>query len=283
MKIRILVTVIIAALIVTACHSGRQVSGGNASAGAYIEAGSAKPLGESQLRQMLADLEAGYKDWDNVKVPVTLRLKSPKKFSVGGTLTMQRDVSIHISLRFLGMEMASLMVTQDSIYACYKLQRLYFAESIAGFTGGFPATVGNVQDLLLGRAFALGDKELTEVQCSLSGNGETWTAAPANGPDGIGYSFSIDTPTNNVETLDVSLPLRKPIEVRYSDFMLSASGPMAATADLSASTRKTTFSGRLSIDADRAEWGRGNVRQWTVPRGYTRVKASDIMRMISNL
>ena len=70
---------------------------------------------------------------------------------------MQRDRSVHLSLRFLGMEVASLMVTRDSIFALYKLERLYFAESISDLLGGFPATVGNVRDLLLGRAFILGD------------------------------------------------------------------------------------------------------------------------------
>ncbi len=94
---------------------------------------------------------------------------------------MQRDRSVHLSLRFLGMEVASLMVTQDGIFALYKLERLYFAESISDLLGGFPTTVGNVQDLLLGRAFILGDTPGT-LTLHPRRHPQNWTITPQAAP-----------------------------------------------------------------------------------------------------
>ena len=283
MKLRNILIIFFASILSVACHSGRSASQGGSNSSAYVGGDAAKALGSSQLKDMLGRLEASYGIWENVKVPVTLKLKSPKKLSVGGTLTMQRDRSIHLSLRVLGMEMASLMVTQDSIYAVYKLDRLYFAESISDLLGGFPATVGNVQNLLLGRALALGDKTLTDVKCSLSGNGLKWTITPAQNPRGISYDFTVDTPSGNVEQLTVNLPSRKPIEARYSDFTVAATGPIAATTELTASTSKNNFSAEISLNSRLAEWGKGDMKTWTVPKGYTRVKAADIMKMLSRM
>ena len=140
-----------------------------------------------------------------------------------------------------------------------------------------------MQNLLLGRAFALGDKTLTDVKCSLSGNGLKWTITPAQNPRGISYDFTVDTPSGNVEQLTVNLPSRKPIEARYSDFTVAATGPIAATTELTASTSKNNFSAEISLNSRLAEWGKGDMKTWTVPKGYTRVKAADIMKMLSRM
>lgn len=272
-----IVLTILTAMLVVSCHSGRTASG----SGSDYEQTSAKALSRSQLKDLLGKLEGSYGMWDDVKVPVTLRLKSPKKFSIGGTLSMKRGENIHLSLRFLGMEVAALMVTQDSIFALYKLEKLYFAESISDMLGGFPATVSNVQDLLLGRAFMLGTSRLGASDCRLSGDSRSWTIEPSHSPKDMSYDFTVDTPTGNIEKLTVNLPSRKPITADYSDFTVSAIGPMAATTLITASGAKTTLCGELNLNARRAEWGSGAVRNWTVPKGYTRVKAADIMKIVS--
>lgn len=67
----------------------------------------------------------------------------------------------------------------------------------------------------------------------------------------------------------------------YSDFFSSAAGPVASLTRLSASTSKRELSGELIINPRKADWDRGNTKTWTTPRGYTRVKAADIMKMLS--
>ena len=194
---------------------------------------------------------------------------------------MERNRSIHMSFRFLGMEVASLMVTEDSIYAAYKLERIYFAESIRDLMGGFPATVGNVQDMILGRPFVLGENNVALSQCTLAGNGATWTITPDRSPMGMKYDFTIDTPTGNVELLTVNLPARSPITADYSDFDTSCTGPMAGNTSISAKTSKTTFTGEITLNPRKADWGKGYGKSWTVPKGYARVHAEDIIKKLN--
>ncbi|MCM1077541.1 MAG: DUF4292 domain-containing protein [Bacteroides sp.] len=240
-----------------------------------------QPLSQKELKELFGLLESSYQPWESVKMPVTLNLNSPKSVSISGTLSMQRDRSIHMSFRFFGMEVATLMVTDDSIFASYKLERIYFAESIRDLLGGFPATVGNVQDLLLGRPFIIGEETPTLSRCSLDGNGTTWTITPDFSPAGIGYGFTVDTPTGNVELLTVNLPSRAPITAAYSDFAVTATGPMAGTSFISARGSSAKFEGEIDLNPRKAEWGQGFGKEWTVPKGYTRVRAEEIMKKLT--
>lgn len=271
----LLITVL--SFLTVGCHSSRSgvVSGGD------YQGSSAEALSKQTLKELFTNLEAGYGEWESVKMPVTLNLISPKSMSIGGTLTMERDKSIHLSFRFIGMEVASMMVTEDSIYALYKLEKLYFAESISDLLGGFPATVGNVQDLLLGRPFMLGENRISLSQCTLSGNGATWTIAPDRNPMGMSYDFTVDTPTGNVELLTVNLPSRSPIIADYSDFASSATGPMAGMTAISAKKGNTRIAAEISLNARKAEWGKGLGKTWSAPRGYKRVLAADILKKLN--
>lgn len=263
-------------LLTASCHSSRSgvVSGGDYSPSA------AEPLGKKALDELFTRLESSYGEWDGVKMPVTLNLISPKSMSIGGTLTMERDRSVHLSFRFFGMEVASMMVTEDSIFAVYKVEKIYFAESIRDLLGGFPATVGNVQDLLLGRPFILGENTLSRSLCRLDGNGATWTISPERSPAGMSYDFTVDTPTGNLELLTVNIPSRSPIVADYSDFALSDTGPMAGMTSLSAKSGNTRFAAEITLNPRKAEWGKGLGKTWSAPKGYRRVIAADILKKL---
>lgn len=268
--------VIITFLILASCRSSKPSGGGEQ----YVPS-AVKPLDREELGNLFSSLEKSYGMWKSVKVPVSLKLQQPKKFSISGVLTMERDCGIHLSLRVLGMEMASLTVTGDSLYAVYKLERLYFAESVSDLLGGFPATVGNVQDLILGRAFVLGSSVLDGSSCKLAGNSGQWTITPTKASKGVGYSFTVDATAGNVESLTVEIPARRPISAHYSDFAKTEAGPVAGTTEIAASTSKSRFTGELTVNTRRAEWNGATVKKWSVPKGYTRVKTSDVMRMLS--
>ncbi|MBD5300320.1 MAG: DUF4292 domain-containing protein [Bacteroides sp.] len=269
--------VMVLSILVSGCHSSRS---GITSGGDYrTDPGAA--LTKSELTDLFNALEGSYGSWETVKMPVTLNLNSPKSVSIGGTLTMERERSVNISFRFFGMEVASLMVTQDSVFATYKLDRIYFAESIRDLMGGFPATVGNLQDLLLGRPFVLGESAPSLSRCRLSGNGTTWTITPDFAPMGMGYDFTVDTPTGNVELLTVNLPSRNPIIADYSDFALSSTGPMAGSTSISTRTSAARFEGEIVLNPKKAEWDKGSAKSWSVPKGYTRVRADEIIKKLN--
>lgn len=268
-----LVMALLLPLLNVSCRSAKPAG---PSTGTY-QPSSAAVLSNRELKDLFGKLEGSYLGWEEMRVPVTLSLKSPKRFNIGGTLTMVRDRSINLSLRFFGMEVAAMTVTQDSVFALYKLDKIYFAESIRDLLGGFPATVGNVQDMLLGRPFVIGENSLSLSDCKLEGTAATWSITPSRSPAGMSYDFTVDTPTGCVELLTVNLPARAPITAEYSEFANSSTGPLAGTTLISAPTSRGTFSGELELNPRKAEWGRGYARDWSVPRGYTRVKAADIL------
>ena len=127
------------------CKSGG--SPGSVQAGPY---GSSAATLANHLKQQ-ADTP-----WTALSVPVSLKVSDSGLPTVSGTMTMVRDSEIRITLRLLGFEVGAARVTADSVYAYVKVQRIYMAESIADIMGGFPATTGNLQSLLLGRLFTLG-------------------------------------------------------------------------------------------------------------------------------
>lgn len=66
---------------------------------------------------------------------------------------MERNKSLSITLRFLGMEVGSLCVKDDSITVIDRFNKAYFKSDVMSLLDGFPATTGNLQDLLLGHIF----------------------------------------------------------------------------------------------------------------------------------
>ena len=60
----------------SSCRSGRNAAGSNT--GDYSQ-NTGKTLSQSQLKTMLNSLSDSYGTWSDVKIPLTLRLKSPKR------------------------------------------------------------------------------------------------------------------------------------------------------------------------------------------------------------
>lgn len=102
--------------------------------------------------------ESAAPQWTDMSVPVTVNITKPQQLKVSGTLTMERGKMIHLSLRFLGMEVGAAYASGDSIYAFSKLQRIYVDESISRALGGYNLSLSDMQDLLIGQSDALSVK-----------------------------------------------------------------------------------------------------------------------------
>ena len=152
-KSLILIPLVFLALLLAGCGSSKKSGKSNEYS---PETGSVTPgaVSTDDCRQVLAN----YGLWQRLKTPVTLRLYSPKSVSISGNAVMERGKSIMISLRFLGMEIGSLYVTNDSIQIIDKFNKRYVKEPLAQLLAGFPVNISNVQDLLLGRPFLLGSE-----------------------------------------------------------------------------------------------------------------------------
>lgn len=239
-------------------------------------------LSKTRLQEMARQLDASAPEWTDVKMPVNLELRQPEKIGVGGQITMKRDDYIHISLRVFGMEMASLMVTQDSIYGVYKLKRLYVAESLKDIMGGkLPVTVSDVQDMLLGRVFVVGGGQPSSGQ--LAGDTKEWSIQP-RAVSGVDYRFTLSTLTGLVESLTVvARGSSSPFTARYSDYESVEGAPCAVPGITELESRRASgvVSAEIRLNPKRAEWDRGNTATISIPSGYTRLSAAKLLRSLS--
>ena len=228
-------------LLLGSCGSSRKAPQ-TVGAGTYVPAG---------------DNDSGYMRWDDIRIPVNVNIEKPKSLRVSGTMTMVRDKSIHLSLRFFGMEVAAAYVTGDSVFAYAKMQRVYVAESIRDALGGVNATVGDVQSLLLGSPVSLPE--------AVGGAGIDVTALESTGQP---LSVSVSLPSGRTATVEYT-----PLE----------SLPLASDLRVSASSGKHELAASIEYDWRKAEVDKGNIRTFSIPRNYQRIKGSSLLRSLTRL
>lgn len=226
-------------------------------------------------------------DWTTLSVPVNVSLKSPKRISASGTMTMTRGKDISISMRVLGIEVASLYITGDSVIALDKWHKYYLAESVESLLGGMAATVGNLQDMILGHIFLLGENPVTAKDMkkfTLSPGTGDWFATPRNMPGNIDYQFAVMNDDNRLALLTATIGSRGPVICTYGDYSDSTpAGTVANSMSVNVSGSKTTVEASLTLRMSKAKWNSSPARPVTIPRGYTRIEKSSLLKLIPSL
>lgn len=275
--------VIAIAALMAGCSSSR---GASTASGVGVSGGSTARSGES-LPELYAAFTGSYTGWTDVKAPVSLSLEAPRRMSVSATMTMVRDRGVALSLRVLGMEMASVVVKGDSIFAMSKPHRCYLAECLSSLLAGFPATTGNLQDLLLGRPFILGGATMTptlsrgyELGADVNG---AWGIKPAL-TAGVEYAFVMASPgASTVTMLQTSWGNGGSATVSYSDPADTPSGPAAADAVLSTRVNDKSVKASVEWNFRKAKWNTGATVEWRRPSGYNRVTPAELVKLLNSL
>lgn len=265
----------------TGCRSGRDAASG----GQTSSAAAAGTLTKGKADARFEALVASYGAWHDLRIPVEMKLRKPAAVSISGTLSMVRDSVAHFSFRFLGMEVLTAMVTPDSIYASYRLDKVYIAESTPSLLRGFPAGVGDLQNLLLGRLFALGAPGigLKDVRLEDRGSGYTVTPLAAAGVRTDAYFFRISA-ANSLEALVVDTgSAGAPVECRYAAPKATAFGPVSPQLSIAATLGKTTLDASVELNVGKARVDQGVNVRWRVPKGYKRIPAASLLRAIPSL
>ncbi len=251
----------------------------------------AKPVGPdgavttSGLSARLSEVSASMHGWKSVKMPMSVKIESPVKASLGGTVVMQRGRGISMSLRFMGLvEVGTLTVTDDSITVIDKYHKLYLTESVSGFLDGLDFTVDNLQDILLGRSFVAGragfapSSDLTLNKLSA----DTWSVTPPPFDARWDYSFVFDT-FNLLKELVVSTAGQPKAVISYEEVETQTpSGPIAGKMTVAVSGRKPV---RLSVSfkTGRAQWDSLSVELPAVPSGYRRIKPHMLASLLGDM
>lgn len=242
------------------------------------------PASETYCKNVLG----AYNEWTRVKLPVTVNLRQPKSISLSATATMERGKSITISLRFLGMEVGVLYLTSDSLLAIDKFNKVYVNEPLKPLLGGFPANISNVQDLLLGRPFLLGNENtlssvINKFECKANADSDSWILRPKSFPSGMEYEFAFH-PISSLSSLTVKAGKHGPVTVYFTQAVSTPSGPMAPAVNIETQVGKTAIDASIKWNFQKARWGSDiDVKKPTIPRNAERIPASKLLKMLPSL
>lgn len=233
--------------------------------------------------QRFDSVAAGIKDYDCFAASFKISINKPQRISFNGRAYVERDKSIYLSLRKFGMEVARLYLTNDSLVAVDKFNRRYVAESLSSVLASCPVTVGDIQSLLTGQPFAIGDSKLNSVNFETSeqpDNGR-WIAIPGELPDGFesGFLFSLDT--NDLLALAVRGGATTFL-ARYTGIYQSPAGPVSGNVAVGVTGSKIPLELDIEWTWTGAAWNKpSDMRQFVYPdRDYKRIAAADLLKMM---
>lgn len=233
------------------------------------------------LLKHLVNATSKYKNWEDVVIPLEMSLSQPKNLTISGRATMIKDKSLFISIRALGFEVATLYANTDSIYASYKLNKIYIAEDIKKFLTNYPITIGNLQDLLLGRAFMLGKGTLAydmNKEMKLSLGKDLWTASPHCDIQGVQYAFLFGNNSDELAMLMIDFNNKSRATCCYNPATTTVAGNVSNRVDLSTSLKSIPLKASISWDIENAKWNTGATIKWKAPKGYRRIDANSLLK-----
>lgn len=272
------ITALAIAFAMGACRSTQQPQGQTQGAVTGLRS-------ESDARVELRTLTASYGNWQRLRVPVTVCLKSPKNITISGTAIFDRDNSIFISLKFFGFEIANIYATTDSVMVVDKYNKQYACEKTDRFMGGFPITVANVQDLLSGRIFDIGSAQVSvddfrDSEFDITSSG-SWSLIPRSNLKGIDYGFLFQ-PADALKGVIIKSGDHQPVTITYPQPVKTTFGPMAPEINVTYSTGKTTIDASLEWSFDKARWDKDvELRQPSITTKYRRITTDEITKMLS--
>ena len=118
---------------------------------------------------IIREVERNQFEFDNLETKFNVRLEG-NNIGLKGQLRMQNDSVIWVSLSLkLGIEVARVMITEDSVKFINRTNKTYFVESVDKFQEQFQerlpseVTIGLIQDLLVGNDILLSKNDKFKV------------------------------------------------------------------------------------------------------------------------
>lgn len=242
-------------------------------------------LNQQQLDQRLTALAGSQGAWTSMQASGTVKLGGGKSLSSAMQMRMVRDKFIYISLRpMLGIEVGKIVIMNDSVLVVDKYHKRYIAEPISLITNDIPVTVGIMQDILLGRAFVLGQGSVNSqnkalVQLTLGD--KCYALTPIQQPEAFSYSFAYDD-KNHILSLIVTPKQgeQTPYAATYDNVQTTLAGNIAHHTQVSATVGGKGFT--LSLDLKNVEWNKQVNVDDSRPTNYKRMNGQDIVSILDS-
>ena len=229
---------------------------------------SERPVSQ-EVRNNFESLMASYPDWNtfSAKGSADLSFGASGSLSASTQLRMVRGEVLQISVRIiLGIEVARLYMTPDSLFLVNKMQKQYVAASLQeiGERLSSPVSLQTVQDALLGRIFLLNSANnaygIDDFEVMESGSSR-WSLSPKRQDERFGYRFDV---------------------CHYTDFIKQGQSENFPTKMKIALTGLSVpVSLNLRYDSSSVSWnGKVGVEKPALSK-YTRVSAAQMLKKLS--
>lgn len=269
----------VAAMAFTSCRGSRQTAVTPAEAATTISrSAEASP-------SVAALLIGSQKEWTDVQMPVSISLRQPVSASLNATAYMRRGEYVKFSVRVLGFEVAAAWIDTDSVHAIDKVGKRYVSESVSRVTTELGLDIADVQDILLGRMFAVagGGVEAAAFSAEPTEYGDMVLLRQNPGPEILDYGFMVsgqDAPQLAYLLVDAG---RFNAVAAYSDHDVTAAGPVASRVSLT-STEPRAVSADLTWNLGSAKWNKGDSQKWQAPgKGYSRISLDSLLSILKKL
>ncbi len=219
-------------------------------------------------------------DWNTLQVPVSLSTDKPTSFKASARAYMTRDSSIYLSFTLLGMEMAALQITNDSIFAVDKMHRRYVSEDIRTLTTNYPVSVSTLQNLFMGQIFLPGVNKLNSCHASefktvVSGD-KGMSISPKSQFKPFELIFDFDNDSRLIKC-DVKSP-NSDISVCYNDYTSALGGYLPQTDNIQFDTKKIDISATLKWNWNKVRVNNpSDSKKININPSYTKVTAAQLL------
>lgn len=231
----------------------------------------------------VADLASTYTQWQTLYAPVSVRCSRPFSISLSGRATMQRDSFIYLSMRMIGFEVAVLYVDTDSAVAIDKYHKIVASVPLSDITARTGLTLGDIQDVLLGRAFYPGRGTL----CSIGGVESLFSAdnsdpdmmvlMPRRLPEGAQWWFTVDH-SPALRRLTVEPDGHSPFVIEYADAVAETpGGTVASFVNLTGAVGNRAIEASIQWNLGKAKWNEPVERPSLSYKGYRRLSADELI------
>lgn len=233
------------------------------------------------LNERFENVVSSQGEWTRIQAPVKVSLLKPEKFSLSGRVYMVRGENIHFSMRFIGLEVAVIDVTRDSVFVIDKYHRKYLAEPIGALLAGAEVSISDIQDILLGRAFINGDGALSKGALKnviLKKDGDSWSITPKKKIHGVEYSFIYNVADDVMNRLIVTAGKRK-VEAKYDSPIETSSGRFMQTLGIETAAGSKPIAVKIATTMKSAKWTfKDNVLTHDT-EGYERIGVKQILKL----
>lgn len=201
--------------------------------------------------------------------------------SAKGDLRIIRNHTVYLSVQaFLGIEIARLKITPDSMIAIDRLHRRYFADSFAHIyefnTAGI--NYNTIQALFSNTLFILGKDSLMSRDIEQFKYDKKEKEQILTSKKGANTQFTLNENKQLIQTVLVGGVSRVKLMWSYSDFS-DASFPKTMQIEMSSAKRKIGS----TLEFAKMEFDKSLQVECPIPSRYSKVDLNEILKIFSNL